>query len=362
MNGAQILAELRTLVPVMQDRAAALDEAEAFPVDDVADLRRMGALAAPLPTEFGGVGAGTEPLAAKVTLELLTTLGQGNLAVGRLVEAHVNAIRLIVHFGTRQQVQTLAKQVLSGDLLGLWVTDAPGAEVVLNNGLLQGRKAPCSGAGYVASALITVATAAGTRLAVAGMGRGERVRPFRGVLPGMRAAINGAVSFDDVPLPPEALIGGDGDYLREPDFSTGAWRTTAVTLGGLQSLVHATRRELQRKGHQTAPLQQERFGRLLIAVETARLWTEAAASYGECQTGAIADRVAYVNLARIAVEAACLGSIQIVQRALGLGSLLRPSPVERISRDLAVYLRQPAPDAVLLEAAQHGFNSAPERG
>jgi alkylation response protein AidB-like acyl-CoA dehydrogenase len=96
---------------------------------------------------------------------------------------------------------------------------------------------------------------------------------------------------------------------------------------------------------------------MLIAQETARLWTAAAAKRAESAKGPVADRVAYVNLARIAVETACLEAMQLAQRALGLAAFVRPNPVERLLRDLAVYLRQPAPDAVLTEAAHHGLQS-----
>ena len=57
--------------------------------------------------------------------------------------------------------------------------------------------------------------------------------------------------------------------------------------------------------------------------------------------------VAYVNLARLAVEAAALDLMQLVQRSVGLQAFMRPNPIERISRDLATYLRQPGPDRAL---------------
>ncbi len=71
--------------------------------------------------------------------------------------------------------------------------------------------------------------------------------------------------------------------------------------------------------------------------------------------GPVADQVAYVNLARIAVENACFELMRHAQRGLGLAALLQPNPVERLLRDLATYLRQPAPDLVLTEAAQHAL-------
>ncbi|MDB5373967.1 MAG: cyclic nucleotide-binding protein, partial [Belnapia sp.] len=61
--------------------------------------------------------------------------------------------------------------------------------------------------------------------------------------------------------------------------------------------------------------------------------------------------VAFVNLARLAVERAALEALTLVQRSIGLQAFLHPSPAERIARDLATYLRQPAPDRALAMAA-----------
>ncbi len=356
MTPGTLLAELARLIPAMQARAAALDTEEAFPEQDFQALRELGALRAPLPASQGGQGAGTEAGGMDLILRILTVLGQGNLAVGRLFEAHVNAVKLIAAYGTPAQVERAAAEVRDGHLFGLWVTDPPEHPLQLGDGSLHGAKGPCSGAGHVTRALVTVSTPAGSRMAVITVDRSVAIEPKRGALQGMRAAVNGVARFHDTPLLGDALIGGPGDYLREPLLSTGAWRTSAVTLGGLDALVLATRDQLARRGHQAAPLQQDRFGHMLIAQETARLWTAAAAQRAEASEAPVADRVAYVNLARIAVETACLDAMRLAQRALGLAAFLRPNPVERLLRDLAVYLRQPAPDSVLTEAALHSFS------
>jgi hypothetical protein len=67
-----------------------------------------------------------------------------------------------------------------------------------------------------------------------------------------------------------------------------------------------------------------------------------------------AHAIAYTGLARIAVETACMEAMTLVQRSLGVAAFFRRgSPVELFCRDLATYPRQPAPDAVLTEAAAH---------
>ena len=341
----------------MQARAIELDAREAFPEHDFTLLRQIGALLAPLPTRFGGCGAGTEAAGADLLIGLLGALGQGNLSIGRLFEAHVNALQLLMTFGSPVQMEQAAADVRAGHLFGLWVTDPFGRTLTLDTGGLRGSKGPCSGAGHATRALVTVLTSAGNRMAVLPVDRLTPVEPMQGMLQGMRAAANGVVHFAGVVLAANALVGEPGDYLREPHLSCGAWRTTAVTLGGLDALVAATRDQLVRKRHQDAPLQQDRFGRMLIAQETARLWTVAAAQRAERAEGSVADRVAYVNLARIAVETACLDAMRLAQRALGLAAFIRPNPVERLLRDLSVYLRQPAPDAVLTEAAHRALQA-----
>lgn len=357
MTPDALLAALAHLVPAMQERAIALDADEAFPEHDIQALRELGALTASLPSRLGGYGAGTAPEGCELLLDLLRSLGQGNLAVGRLFEAHVNALQLIVAYGSPTQIERAAADVRDGHLFGVWVTDPAEHALVLDAGSLRGSKGPCSGGGYVTRALVTMLTAAGTQMAVVAVDRMVGIEPMRGVLQGMRASCNAVVRFNGIALDADVVIGGPGDYLREPHLSAGAWRTTAVTLGGLDALVAATKNQLARRGHQGALLQQDRFGRMLIAQETARLWTAAAAQCAEADGTPIADRVAYVNLARIAVETACLDAMRLAQRALGLAAFLRPNPVERLLRDLAVYLRQPAPDAVLTEAALHAFSA-----
>lgn len=345
---------MRDAIPAMQRRAEALDREAAFPAEDIAALREAGLLASPLPEHLGGLGAGTAPGGAGLILDLLRLLGQGNLAVARLFEAHVNAIRLVVRYGTAEQARRAADGSRAGTLLGLWVTDPPGERLRWSVGRLDGRKGPCSGAGHCGGALVTVDRPEGTRMALISLSGTEPVTGTPGALQGMRAARNGVVDLTGVAAPEDVLIGAPGDYLGEPDFSCGAWRTTAATLGGLEALVAAVREQLTRRGHGAAPMQQARFAELLIAEETARLWTRAAALAAE-HDGPVADRVAYVNLARLAVETASLDALRLAQRSLGLAAFVHPNPVERLSRDLGTYLRQPAPDAVLLEAGAHGL-------
>ena len=91
---------------------------------------------------------------------------------------------------------------------------------------LTGRKMFCSAAGYATHALVTAADENGeAQMLVVPLGKGERVEPLPAPLQGMRAAVTGAVDFDGCVVAGDTRLGEPGDYLREPDFSAGAWRT-----------------------------------------------------------------------------------------------------------------------------------------
>ena len=336
------------LIATFQARAAKLDAEATFPTQNITDLAATGALTAPLPPSQGGQGAGTTPQGAQALLQTLRQTGQAHLATGRLYEGHVNAIKLVATYGTPAQLARLAAEASQGHLFGLWVTDGP-APVRLQDGQLAGTKAICSGAGHLTRALVTAQLPAGdTTMAMVTLDAAPRAQPARIRLQGMRAATTGAVDLTGLPAD---IVGAPGDYLRQPLFSAGAWRTSAVTLGGIDALVETTKSDLVARNRAGSPHQLVRIGEALIAQETAALWLAKAATLAEAASPPPEETAAYTNLARIAVEHAALAVIQLTQRSLGLSAFVVGHPAEPVLRDLATYLRQPAPDETLTEAA-----------
>jgi alkylation response protein AidB-like acyl-CoA dehydrogenase len=278
--------------------------------------------------------------------------------VGRIVEAHVNARHLIARNGVPAQRLAAARDSGNGELFALWVTDAPANGLrmsVTPNGIrLIGRKMFCSAAGHATRAVVTAMNEDGEpQMLVVPLGMGERVEPLAAPLQGMRAAVTGAVDFDGCVVIGDARLGKPGDYMREPDLSAGAWRTSAVTLGGLCSILALALAQLEAAGRRDDPHQLGRLGYSMIACETSRLWLRQAARIAEDPSAEVDRVVAYVGLARVAIETACLDAMRAVQRSLGLSAFRQGNPVERICRDLSTYLRQPAPDEVLTDAAAY---------
>ncbi|NPD67675.1 acyl-CoA dehydrogenase [Lichenicola cladoniae] len=335
--------------------AARLDRDGGFPDEGFGLLRAAGALLAPLPRHVGGQGIGTEPAGGLALLSLLRTIGRASLSLGRLYEGHVNALKLIVHYGTDAQVATAADDVRDGHVFGIWVTEGPDPVRLIGTGAtshLAGEKLFASGACVLTRPLITAQPADGPpRMVVARLGSDRNASPTVGGLTGMRGAATGRCDFTGMPIVPEQRVGAPGDYLRQPEFSAGAWRGIAVALGGIDRLVDTIRDQLARRGRAGNPHQAVRIGEALIARETASMWARRAALLAEGGMFEPGDVAATVNLARIACEQAGLTVIQLTQRALGLQGFLQTNQAERVMRDLATYLRQPAPDETLVEAA-----------
>jgi alkylation response protein AidB-like acyl-CoA dehydrogenase len=180
---------------------------------------------------------------------------------------------------------------------------------------------------------------------------GERADLSTWTAQGMRASATGTVNFDDIPIGDDDIVGKGDDYHRQPTFSGGAWRFAAVQLGGMEALLEELRRHLVKTGRGEDPHQSARLGEATIAFETAALWVERAAIVAETGDLSADAIVAYVNLARSAVEREALCLLELAHRSVGLAAYMRPNPMERISRDLATYLRQPGPDRALGNAA-----------
>jgi len=337
-------------------RAGHHDHDGGFPAEDVAELARVGLLAAPVPRRAGGAGLGEEPDGA-ILRAVLTQIGAGSLALGRVYEGHVNAVQLVARYASGEARNNLLADAAQGHLFGVWNTEPPGNGLKIagteGTRVLRGVKTFASGAGFVTRALVTAQPeTGGSQMIVVALEPGERADLSAWRAQGMRASATGTVDFTGLGAESFTPVGAPDDYQVQPHFSGGAWRFLAVQLGGLQAVLDAWRSHLVATGRGEDPHQLARLGEGVIAAETARLWVaRAAAIVGE--EGDPDGIIAYVNLARLAVERAGLDLLGLAQRSVGLQGFLRDHPLERLTRDLATYLRQPGPDRALTEGARH---------
>ncbi len=113
-SGSRAAPSLLSLLPAIARRAASLDAEAAFPAEDIDGLRSIGLPMAPVPRHHGGQGLGTEPGGCEAAFDTLRLLGRANLSVARLFEAHVNVVRLVVRFGTPEQLASVAAACARG--------------------------------------------------------------------------------------------------------------------------------------------------------------------------------------------------------------------------------------------------------
>ncbi|KQP61433.1 acyl-CoA dehydrogenase family protein [Methylobacterium sp. Leaf108] len=356
-SAMRIAASARTVGIMAAERADALDRSGAFPSEDVALCHEAGLLAAPLPADLGGLDL-CAPRHAPILLDVLAHVGRGSLALGRLYEGHVNALALVLRYARGPVAERLAADARAGHLFGVWNTQPPEGGLAIDGPAaaprLVGCKSFASGAGSVTRPLVTARLPDGRQqMLVVDLEAGTRMDLSGWRAHGMRASASGTLDFSGIPVDPAMTVGEPDDYFREPDFSGGAWRFTAVQLGGIEAVFDAMRAHLVATGRGGDPHQRARVGEAAIAVETARLFVGRAADLIAEGTAAADRLIAYVNLTRLAVERAGLDVLEKAHRSVGLSGFLQDHPLERLSRDLATYLRQPGPDRALTDAAAY---------
>jgi alkylation response protein AidB-like acyl-CoA dehydrogenase len=287
-------------------------------------------------------------------LDVLRLIGRVDLSLGRLFEGHVNALQLVATYGSDAQRRDTARVAEAGALFGVWATEpAPGlmlTRIGPDEWRLEGSKSFATGAGHVDRAVVTALGDDGARQLVAvdltldkhrAATAGWRVR-------GMQGTLSGLFDFSGIVVRRDSLIGAPDDYQTEPRFSAGAWRFAAVQLGAVEALARHLRDHLVATPKGADPIQRARFAVCIAGARSAGEWVRRAARLAEAQSD---DAVAFVLMTRGIVEEAGLAVMEAAARTVGTAAFFTGNPIDRITRDLGLYLRQPVPDQARDRAA-----------
>jgi alkylation response protein AidB-like acyl-CoA dehydrogenase len=278
--------------------------------------------------------------------ERLATLGELDLTLGRLAEAHVDAIAILSELG--------AESPRPGQLWGVWAAEPPNAKVSAtptSDGTwrLTGRKAWCSGAGIVTHALVTAHASDGARLFAVDLAA-PHVRPAEESWQGL--ALTGCDTRSvDFAGSLAATVGDPGRYVQRPGFWHGAAGVAAVWYGGAVAvaralMVAAGRRELD-------PLSLAHLGAIDVALGAARASLMSAAAAFDADPHDHTKRAAVIaRQTRGVVEATATEVIDRVGRALGATPLAMDRAHARRVADLALYVRQSHGDHDLADLAR----------
>lgn len=287
------------------------------------DLAAQGGLDLPR----SGGGATRERFAA------LSRFGAEDLSVGRLAEAHTDAVAIKAEAGLDHDPHLL---------LGVWASGGPSnqvvAEPVAGGWRLRGRRSWCSGAAMLDQALLTVDAGDEQLLLTVDLHRPELViDPTTWRTPALAASATATVTFDGVVVPADDLVGGPGFYGDRPGFWAGSVGVAAVWAGGAQGVV---------AGLRDAIADDDPHGLAHLGAAEVASWTmqaALAAAADEIDADPLDSRrlgVVRALTVRQLVERSCQEVIDRSGRALGPGPLVAdPAHAQRVF-DLQLYVRQ----------------------
>jgi alkylation response protein AidB-like acyl-CoA dehydrogenase len=297
------------------------------------ELVRSGRLDLPLPA----AGRTVE------RFESLWRLGAADLTIGRLAEAHADAIAILAEAGRAAPV---------GSCLGVWATGGAANRVVLERAgrrlRLSGTKAFCSGATLLDAALVTTERDHDELLVLIDLTLpGIEVDLSGWRTSAMIGTATGAVTFDGVPVDDDAVVGAPGFYLRRRGFWYGAIGVAAVWAGGGDAIADALRSSAsdaaRTPGGNADPHMLAHLGAVHAAVVTMRQLLRRAADEIDERAGTTDDereRAIRALSVRHVVERCCHEIIDRVGRALGPRPLALDAEHARLVAELQLYVRQ----------------------
>lgn len=368
---AEILRRLTELTGRFADRAATYDAETRFPAEDFTDLTSAGLIAPTVPTEYGGLGVGPWRRDA-LTLWLMTAeLAKADLSLARCWEGHANALLLLDALGTDEQKERWFDGVMRhGETWVVWSGEprapkpgerrAAGTTVERTDGgwVVNGSKVFATSAGGARKAILLVNPAGpgGAREAGAAAGTVQMIAcdlsdPSVGVDEawwdpiGMRATVSHRVTFDNTFLPDADVIGEPGSYQRDGWQRMFVPHYAASFFGAASAAYDYAIEYVTKQGKGEDPYVRQRIGAMTCDLDTAELWLTHVASLwdaGHTATAAMAG-----SQARHIIEHLAEQTVHHCVRACGARALVRPSPVERILRDLTFYIRHDNDDHLL---------------
>ncbi|HET9623346.1 MAG TPA: acyl-CoA dehydrogenase family protein [Kofleriaceae bacterium] len=378
-----LLADLPSPVRDTLGRAAALaeeviapraddhDRQATFPAESFQALFRAGLLAPTVPRDFGGLGWGRSDGSTFALWMLTKLLARADLSIGRCWEGHTNSLVLIDALGTAEQKRRWFTGVVErGEIWVAWSGEPsapkPGEPARLgttvtatpDGWLISGSKVFATSASGADHAILLVSTEG------PGGARHHRGNP-EGLLMlacdlsdptitidpswwdpiGMRATASHLVRFDQTFVPRDRLIGRPGAYLLDQWQTAFVPHYAASFLGAAEAAYDYTVKYVAHQRKASDPYVQHRVASMTVNLDSAHLWLHHVARLWD--RGARADAALAGIKARHLVEHWAEDTVDHCIRACGARALIRPSPIERILRDLTFYLRHDNDDHVL---------------
>ncbi|MGB3051683.1 MAG: acyl-CoA dehydrogenase family protein [Polyangiales bacterium] len=247
----------RRLAAFLRDKvdSVEIDATGEYPPEVVAGLAELGAFGLKIPKEYGGLGL-THPEYVRV----MQLLGGSDGNIAALLSAHqaIGVPQPIKLFGTAEQKKRFLPRCAKGAISAFALTEPTAGSDPARLGttaelsedgeyyVLNGQKLWCTNV-TLADLIVVMARNPATKkincLVVEMDWPGVKVE-HRSRFMGLRALANGVVSFDNVKIPKENLIGNDGDGLKIAlvTLNTGRLSLPAGTSGSAKRFVEIVRK------------------------------------------------------------------------------------------------------------------------
>ncbi|MDF1695923.1 MAG: acyl-CoA/acyl-ACP dehydrogenase [Saprospiraceae bacterium] len=351
-------------------RAEMHDEKAAFPKQNFDDLKEASFLAVLAGQEFGGEGINHSVGNINTQWQITKEFAKADMAFARCWEGHSNAVLLIDKIANEDQKKRWFRGIKEkGDIWTAWSGEPqvkkPGQKMsfgtqiqeVENGYIVSGTKIFCTSApGANWSILFVSPTGPGG--ARHNSGDSDVImlacdlsdssiefddswwKPI-----GMKASVSYLVRFNETFIPRENLMGYPGQYLKEKWQVKITPQYAATFLGGAEAAFEYALNYVKKQNRESDPYVQHRIAHMAMHIDTCNLWLEKTSNHwgsGEIEQAELAS-----NCARYFIEKLTTEVIQHAIHVCGARSMIKPSPLERIHRDISFYTRHDNHDQVL---------------
>ena len=278
----------------------------------------------------------------------LAQIARENLELGRLAEAHTDALAILHEAG---------REARPGALYGVWASEGK-ARLQVREGAVSGEKAFCTGAGIVDCALVTVMEPERRLLEIDLRAAPDRISfDASGWVTNAFAETSTATTlFRDYPIHEADFVGPSEWYLKRPGFWHGACGPASCWAGGAQGLIdyahnHVRENNLHAMAHLGAL--EANGWQLRALLQTAG--QEIDHDFENVQ----AARVRALALRHL-VEQSCGDTMLRFGRAFGPRPLAFDAGIARRCHELTLYIRQSHAECDLEDLARTSLAAVPK--
>ncbi len=352
------------------ERAQVYDREARFPAENFDDLFAEGLLAAPVNKKWGGLGLAPAYGDVYSLWRMTCTIAKADLSFARCWEGHNNALLILDTLANEEQkkrwfgdivqkayrwaawsgepqsripgqqnaVGTVVKVVSDGYVINgnkVFATSASGAHWAVLLVSLNGPGGARDAAGAESNLLLLACDLSADSISF----DKQWWDPI-----GMRSTVSYQVNFNDTFIPRQNCIGEVGAYISECLQACFTPHYAASFLGAAWGAYDYAVEYISAQKKQTDPYVQQHIARIQMQLDTLNLWLERVASkLQEDQPGAHLD----ANKVRYLAEQLAEDSVKRCIKICGARCLNKPSRLEKIYRDLSIYVEHDNADHVL---------------